>query len=91
MQENNKVLDIQAIRSGFPILGREVYGKPLIYLDNTATTQTPKVVVDAIEEMYFNHKANVHRGVHAFSQEATGMLEKTREMVAGFIGAKKKE
>ena len=91
MQENNKVLDIQAIRSGFPILGREVYGKPLIYLDNTATTQTPKVVVDAIEEMYFNHKANVHRGVHALSQEATGMLEKTREMVAGFIGAKKKE
>lgn len=89
--QDNKVLDIQAIRSGFPILGREVYGKPLIYLDNTATTQTPKVVVDAIEDMYFNHKANVHRGVHALSQEATGMLEKTREMVAGFIGAKKKE
>lgn len=89
--QDNKVLDIQAIRSGFPILGREVYGKPLIYLDNTATTQTPKVVVEAIEDMYFNHKANVHRGVHALSQEATGMLEKTREMVAGFIGAKKKE
>ncbi len=89
--QDNKVLDIQAIRNGFPILGREVYGKPLIYLDNTATTQTPKVVVDAIEDMYFNHKANVHRGVHALSQEATGMLEKTREAVAGFIGAKKKE
>lgn len=89
--QDNKVLDIQAIRKEFPILGREVYGKPLIYLDNTATTQTPKVVVDAIEDMYFHHKANVHRGVHALSQEATGMLEKTREMVADFIGAKKKE
>lgn len=87
----NKILDIKAIREEFPILGRKVYGKPLIYLDNTATTQTPKVVVDAIDDMYFNHKANVHRGVHSLSQEATAMLEHTREEVAEFIGAEKKE
>lgn len=84
-------MDIKSIREQFPILERKVYGKPLIYLDNTATTQTPRRVVDAIVDMYYNHKANVHRGVHAISQEATAMLENTRESVAQFIGAEKKE
>lgn len=84
-------MDIHSIREQFPILDRKVYGKPLIYLDNTATTQTPRRVVDAITDMYYSHKANVHRGVHALSQEATAMLETTREAVAQFIGAGKKE
>ena len=84
-------MDIQSIREQFPILDRKVFGKPLIYLDNTATTQTPRPVVDAITDMYFNHKANVHRGVHTLSQEATALLEETRETVAQFIGADKKE
>ena len=84
-------MDIHSIREQFPILDRKVYGKPLIYLDNTATTQTPRRVVDAITDMYYTHKANVHRGVHALSQEATAMLETTRETVAQFIGAGKKE
>lgn len=84
-------MDIHSIREQFPILDRKVYGKPLIYLDNTATTQTPRRVVDAITDMYYTHKANVHRGVHALSQEATAMLEATRETVAQFIGAGKKE
>ncbi|MDE6652202.1 MAG: cysteine desulfurase [Paramuribaculum sp.] len=84
-------MDIQSIREQFPILDRKVFGKPLIYLDNTATTQTPRPVVDAITDMYFNHKANVHRGVHTLSQEATALLEETREAVAQFIGADRKE
>ena len=84
-------MDIHSIREQFPILDRKVYGKPLTYLDNTATTQTPRRVVDAITDMYYTHKANVHRGVHALSQEATALLETTREAVALFIGAGKKE
>ncbi|MDE6049976.1 MAG: cysteine desulfurase [Paramuribaculum sp.] len=89
--EEIDAFDISKIREEFPILERKVYDRPLIYLDNTATTQTPRVVVDAITDMYYSHKANVHRGVHALSQEATAMLERTRETVAGFIGAEKKE
>lgn len=76
-----------SIRKQFPILDRTVYGKPLIYLDNTATSQTPRRVVEAVERMYFTTKANVHRGVHALSQEATDMQEKARERVRGFINA----
>jgi len=80
-------LDIDAIRADFPILKREIHGRPLIYLDNTASTQTPRQVVAAIEEMYLRHKANVHRGVHTLSMEATAMQEATREHVRRFIGA----
>lgn len=80
-------IDIQAVRADFPILGRKVYGKPLIYLDNTATSQTPRVVVDSVVDMYYQHKANVHRGVHCLSQEATDAMEMTREKVRGFINA----
>ncbi len=81
-------IDVNAIRQDFPILERKVYGKPLVYLDNTATTQTPRCVVEAIQHVYYNTKANVHRGVHTLSQEATGMQEITRERVRKFINAK---
>lgn len=79
--------EIKKIRNDFPILGRKVYGKPLIYLDNTATSQTPRQVVDAIVDNYYNHKANVHRGVHCLSQEATDAMEASRERVREFINA----
>ena len=79
--------DVEPLRREYPILDRKVYGKPLVYLDNTATTQTPRCVVDAITDMYFTHKANVHRRVHTLSQEATMMMEETRRSVADLIGA----
>lgn len=82
---------IERLRADFPILSREVYGHPLVYLDNTASTQTPRQVVERVEEMYYGHKANVHRGVHRLSQEATEMMEETRRMVARFIGAEAPE
>lgn len=80
-------MDIENIRSQFPILDRKVYGKDLIYLDNTATSQTPARVVDAIRDMYETKKANVHRGVFSVSQEATDMMERSREHVRRFINA----
>lgn len=80
-------IDIAKIREEFPILSREVNGKPLVYLDNTATSLTPKCVVEAIENVYYNHKANVHRGVHTLSQEATDMMEASREKVRKYINA----
>lgn len=85
------MLDIDAIRRDYPILSREVYGKPLVYFDNTATSQTPRQVVEAIEKMYFEHKANVHRGVFFLSQEATDMLEATRDKVAKYINSPSRE
>lgn len=84
-------MDITAIRSEFPILGREVAGKPLVYLDNTATSQTPRRVVEAVEDMYYHHKANVHRGVHTLSQEATELQEETRRRVARYTNATPEE
>ena len=80
--------DVNLIRKDFPILERQLYGHPLVYLDNTASSQTPSCVVDAIEKMYYHSKANVHRGVHTLSQEATDLQEATRERVRGFINAK---
>lgn len=79
---------MDSIRDQFPILKREVYGKPLVYLDNTATSQTPRRVVDEIERMYFTTKANVHRGVFSISQEATDLQEQARERVRAFINAR---
>lgn len=79
--------DIQKIRSDFPILSREVYGKPLVYLDNGATTQKPRQVVDAITDEYYSVNANVHRGVHFLSQQATELHEASRETVRKFINA----
>lgn len=84
----NEIYDVEAIRAEFPALTREVHGRPLVYLDNTATSQTPQRVLDAIIEMYVEHKANVHRGVHTLSQEATEMQEQTRRHVARYINAK---
>lgn len=79
--------DVNALRQEYPILEREIYGKKLVYFDNTATSQTPRCVVEAIENMYYTKKANVHRGVHTLSQEATDMQEMTRERVRQFINA----
>lgn len=80
-------LDTADIRRQFPALGRKIYGHELIYLDNTATTQTPSPVIDAIRDGYLDSKANVHRGVHTLSQEATARQEATRELVARYLGA----
>lgn len=82
---------INDIRRDFPILARQVYGKPLVYLDNGATTQKPKAVVEAIAEEYYNVNANVHRGVHYLSQQATDLHEASRETVRRFIHAAKTE
>ncbi len=79
--------DVAKIRSDFPALDREVNGRPLVYLDNTATSQTPRCVVDAITAGYYHTKANVHRGVHTLSVEATELLEATRRSVKDFINA----
>lgn len=83
----NEIYDVDALRRDFPILGRKVNGKPLIYLDNAASAQVPRVVVDDIVDVYYSHKANVHRGVHSLSQEATSAMEAARERVRGFINA----
>lgn len=83
--------EINELRQDFPLLKRTVYGRPLVYLDNAATTQTPCCVVDMIGEMYYTHKANVHRGVHTLSQEGTELMERTRERVREFIGAESTE
>lgn len=80
--------DIEKIRADFPILGREVYGKPLVYLDNGATTQKPRMVVDAMVDEYYSVNANVHRGVHFLSQQATELHEASRETVRRFINAR---
>ena len=83
--------DINKVRADFPILSREVYGKPLVYLDNAATTQKPLCVLDAMRDEYLNVNANVHRGVHYLSQQATDLHEAAREKVRQFINAKKIE
>ena len=83
--------DIDKIRRDFPILGRTVYDKPLVYLDNAATTQKPLCVLDAMRDEYLNVNANVHRGVHYLSQQATDLHEAARERVRQFIGAAKTE
>lgn len=80
--------DIQQVRTDFPILGREVYGRPLVYLDNAATTQKPRSVVEAMTNEYYNVNANVHRGVHFLSQQATELHEEARETVRRFINAR---
>ncbi len=83
--------NIDKVREDFPILSREVYGKPLVYLDNAATTQKPLCVLDAMREEYLNVNANVHRGVHYLSQQATDLHEAAREKVRQFINAEKTE
>lgn len=80
-------MNIEEIRKDFPILERDINGKPLVYLDNAATAQAPQCVLDTINDMYLKHRANVHRGVHTLSQEATDRVEATREKVRAFINA----
>jgi len=81
------MLDVQKIRDDFPILGRKVNGHPLVYMDNAATTQKPRQVIQALVDYYENFNANVHRGVHTLSMEATDMYEDARKKVAKFINA----
>ena len=81
-------LDLPALRSAFPVLEREVHGKPLVYLDNAATTQKPLVVIEALERYYREYNSNVHRGVHLLSQEATNAFEGARESARRFLGAR---
>lgn len=80
-------LDLQRIRADFPILSREINGHPLVYLDSAATSQKPRQVIEAIVQFYEQHNANVHRGVHTLSVEATDLYEQARERAARFIGA----
>lgn len=84
-------LNTTKIRADFPILKRLIRGKPLVYLDNAATTQKPRQVIESLVDFYSNHNANVHRGVHSLSEEATNMVEASRAKVAAFIGAPKPE
>lgn len=85
------MLDIEKIRADYPILDRRIYGRPLVYLDNTATSQTPDEVVRSIMSGYTHTKANVHRGVHTLSMEATDLQESTRRKVRDFINASSEE
>jgi cysteine desulfurase/selenocysteine lyase len=82
------MLDVRAIRAQFPALHQQIHGKPLVYLDNAATTQKPQVVIDAVRHYYEHDNANVHRGVHALSERATAAFEKARKTVQRFVNAK---
>ncbi|MBA3649727.1 MAG: cysteine desulfurase [Chitinophagales bacterium] len=87
LQHTESALDIDSIRSQFPILKRQVNGVPLIYLDNAATSQKPQSVIDAITNYYSELNANIHRGVHTLSQQATDAYEQSRQTIAAFINA----
>ncbi len=85
------MFDVNKIKKDFPILNKKVNGKRLVYLDNAASSQKPKQVIEAVKEYYEKHNANVHRGIHALSEEASEMYEKSREVVAEFVGARSDE
>ena len=85
------MFDVERIREDFPILSRKIHGKPLVYLDNAATTQKPSQVIDSLVNYYENFNANVHRGVHSLSMEATDMFEQARVKVSNFINAETSE
>ncbi len=87
----NDLLDVYAIREHFPILSREVKGKPLVYFDNAATSQKPQVVIDALTDYYTGYNANIHRGIHTLAEEATAAFEKTRDTAQQFINAASRE
>src|SRR5439155_9560375 len=80
--------DVAAVRKDFPILSRRIHGKPLAFLDSAASAQKPRVVIDAVSELYSAHYANVHRGVYQLSLESTEMLESVRDKAAAFLGAR---
>ena len=81
------MFDVEKIRLDFPILAKEIFGNPLVYLDNAATSQKPRQVIDALVDYYENFNANVHRGVHTLSMEATDKYEDAREKVSSFINS----
>lgn len=85
------MMDVNEIRKDFPILNRQVKGKPLVYFDNAATTQKPQSVIDALVNYYTQHNANVHRGIHSLAEEATADFEATRDAVKEFINAGSRE
>lgn len=85
------MFDPQVIKKDFPVLQKKIHGKPLVYLDNAATSQKPQQVIDAISNYYQNSNANVHRGVHQLSEESTTVWEKSRETIANFFGADESE
>ncbi|OBX37471.1 putative cysteine desulfurase [Halomonas elongata] len=80
-------LDVARVRRDFPILDREVHGKPLVYLDNAATCQTPRQVIEVFDDYYRRYNANIHRGLHTLADEATAAFEGTRETVRAYLGA----
>src|SRR5438876_8092354 len=81
------MLNVERVRADFPILSREVNGKPLVYLDNASTSQKPRAVIEALSRYYENTNANIHRGIHVLAEEATTQYEEVRVKVARFIGA----
>ena len=85
------MFDVEKIREEFPILHREVYGKPLVYLDSGATAQKPRTVIETVDRLHRELNANIHRGVHFLSEEATVLYEAARERIASFVGAAEKE
>ncbi len=86
-ERSSRKLDVAAVRKDFPILAREVHGKPLVFLDSASSAQKPRVVVDAMSDLYLRHYANIHRGVYQLSMEATQMVEDARDKTAAFLGA----
>src|ERR1043165_4923321 len=86
-----KPYDVYAIRQHFPVLQREVKGKPLVYFDNAATTQKPQEVINALVEYYSKYNANIHRGIHSLAEEATAAFEATRDTARNFINAAARE
>ena len=91
MTMTDKALDVAAIRKQFPVLNRTVKGKPLVYLDNAATSQKPQAVIDALTDYYTGYNANIHRGIHTLAEEATAAFEATRDAVKAFINAPSRE
>lgn len=84
---SNTSLDVEAVRADFPNLRRQVHDKPLIYFDNAASAQRPEAMIKATEDFYRNHNANIHRGVHTLSEEATTLYERARDLMQGFVNA----
>src|SRR3989339_1606123 len=87
MLSTKTIMDIETIRKDFPILQRKIHGKPLIYFDNAATSQKPRQVIEAMNDYYKNHNANIHRSIHQIGEEATELYEKAHEKTAEFINA----
>src|ERR1051325_9429784 len=86
-REGKNMIDVESVRKDFPILQRQVHGVPLVYFDNAATTQKPRVVIDALTRYYEEYNANIHRGLHRLAEEATAAYEESRVKVARFIKA----